>query len=397
MADASFLLNGNNVLADPNVGTNSSGGYEGGGTLTINSGRTVFQSDDIVEILVDNVTVDGEITGASRIVGLVVYDNGADYLSGTPLYTYTPMNPGQYANIQSDVSGLGDSYLRFNANVLVSSDPGAPRFNQLIAAAGTDLTGDISSGPITLNRLSDNDYDNDGIIDVGTTEDGNGAFNAENNNLVPVCFARGTLIETDRGPVAVERLRAGDMLRVMDGGLMPVLWIGSQWVAGTGAAAPVRIQAGALDNRRDLYVSQNHRMLVSGAVAELLFGEDEVLVAAKHLANGDTIRVQPCARVEYFHILLQGHQIILAEGCPSESFFPGDQAMSSLDQAARDEVLALFPALALPDALSRRALRSVEARVWRSSERRPFSPAGRGVSLRTAAHSLPHPPRRATS
>jgi len=47
--------------------------------------------------------------------------------------------------------------------------------------------------------------------------------------------------------------------------------------------------------------------------------------------------------VEYFHLLFDEHQIIYAEGAPSESFFMGEQAMKSLSNEALKEIQAIFP------------------------------------------------------
>lgn len=370
MAEATFIFTGSNVLADPNVGTNSSGGFGNGGTMTINSGRSVFQPDDIVELQVTNVNANGEVNGGSRIVGIKVYENAADYAAGIVKYTYQPMNPGQYANIQSDVSGLGDSYLRFNANVLVSRDPGAPSFNQLIMAAGTDLT----KGPVTLNRITDNDYDHDGTIRTGTVEKGNGLFNGQNNLLVPLCFLAGTLVDTGAGPRPVEALVPGDLVWTADHGLQPLRWTGRRQNPGTGRFAPVRVPPGVLGNRRPLLVSQNHRLLLAGPQIELMFGRPEVLAAAKHLTGHGGIRLVPRTSVDYVHLLFERHEIVFAEGARAESLFPGLQALATLDPEARDEVMALFPELATavpgapaPAGLCRRALTAPEARAWAAS------------------------------
>ncbi|SMX43250.1 Hint domain-containing protein [Actibacterium lipolyticum] len=347
MANGTVVAYGSNVLESPTANTTSGTGYLGGGQMQITSGNAVFEADDIVVIDVENLTATGEIDGNSRIVGITVYDNTTDYISGTPLYTYTPMNPGQYANIQSDVSGLGDNYLRFNSNILVSADAGAPTLTQLIVAAGEDLVGGLQSGPITLNRFTDNDYDASGTIDAGTVEAANGAYNTQNNQLVVICFVRGTLIDTPMGRIAIEDLKAGDEVTTLDNGAMPIRWIGQRTVPATGDLAPILIRRGALGNIRDLKVSPQHRMFVRDAMAELYCGEPEVLVAAKHLVNGDTICRVPGGEVEYFHIMLDNHQILLAEGCGAESLYPGRTAMSSLTDDARDEVLSLFPELSV--------------------------------------------------
>ena len=66
---------------------------------------------------------------------------------------------------------------------------------------------------------------------------------------------------------------------------------------------------------------------------------------AKYLVNGDTVYVSEGGEVEYWHILFDSHQIVYANGAPSESFHPGEQAMDSLDTQARAEVLELLPEL----------------------------------------------------
>jgi hypothetical protein len=100
-----------------------------------------------------------------------------------------------------------------------------------------------------------------------------------------------------------------------------------------------------LGNARDLRVSPQHRMLLRGWQAGLLFGETEVLATAKSLVNDSTIRQVEGGMVDYFHILFDRHEVIFAEGAPSESFHPGEQGWNALDQATRAEILLLFPEL----------------------------------------------------
>ncbi|MEM7237725.1 MAG: Hint domain-containing protein [Pseudomonadota bacterium] len=175
-----------------------------------------------------------------------------------------------------------------------------------------------------------------------------------------VCFTRGTLIETPGGEVPIETLAAGDQVTSVDGRPLTVRWIGSRQIKSSALAhnphlRPIRIRAGALGGdtpRRDLLVSPQHRMLVDDWRSELLFGEREVLIPAKALINDQSIRITPQSDdVEYFHILFDRHEVILAEGAPSESFHPGEMALSALEQASRDEVLSIFPELAKKDGL----------------------------------------------
>jgi len=179
-----------------------------------------------------------------------------------------------------------------------------------------------------------------------------------------ICFLRGTLIDTPRGRVPVQDLVAGDAVTTMDSGTQPIRWIGSSRVSGRGALAPIRIGAGALGNDRDLLVSPNHRMLLTGPRAELLFGEGEVLMAAKFLTADARVRAEPRPVAEYYHILFDRHEIIFAEGAPAESLHMGGEAINALEAEARAEIAAIFPDLQQrTSALSRPALTRVEAQV----------------------------------
>lgn len=161
-----------------------------------------------------------------------------------------------------------------------------------------------------------------------------------------VCFAAGTMIETAHGPVEVQYLQPGDMVMTRDAGLQELIWTGARRVEAEGALAPIVISKGALGNTRDLVVSPQHRMLIEGWQAELLFGETEVLVKAKDLVNGDTIYQRSGGKVNYHHILFDDHQVVFAEGATAESFHPGPQSLNAVDAETRDELLGLFPDLA---------------------------------------------------
>lgn len=160
-------------------------------------------------------------------------------------------------------------------------------------------------------------------------------------DLGPPCFAAGTLIETGRGMIPVEQIEVGDLVRTVDNGLQPVRWHGSRGIEAMDKRAPIRFAPGAMGNARELLVSPQHKILVTGWRAELFFGEEEVLVAAVHLVNHDTIHRAPRRHVTYHHLMFDQHEVIIAEGVPSESFFPGSYIMQDADLA--DEITALFP------------------------------------------------------
>ncbi|MFP5510851.1 MAG: Hint domain-containing protein, partial [Alphaproteobacteria bacterium] len=164
-------------------------------------------------------------------------------------------------------------------------------------------------------------------------------------NTGVVCFTRGTHIATTQGEILIENLKTGDLVLTMDHGYQPIRWIGSTKVRAVGHLAPILFRKGVLNNVRDLMVSPQHRMFLNGWQAEVLVGEHEVLAAAKHLVNDSTVRRVEGGEVEYFHILFDTHEIIFAEGCPSESFHPGVMGWGALAEEARQEIITLFPQL----------------------------------------------------
>lgn len=189
----------------------------------------------------------------------------------------------------------------------------------------------------------------------------------ENIESVVICFKAGTRIDTPQGPRKIETLRPGDLVITRDNGVQPVRWIGQREVPGTGDFAPIRFAKGAIGNTRPLLVSPQHRMLHSSSAAALLFGTPEVLVAARHLVNGGTIRQVNRDRIIYVHMLFDRHEIVFAEGVPSESFHPGGYGLNGVMGPAREELFALFPELRCdPDSFgdtARRCLREFEARL----------------------------------
>ncbi len=155
-----------------------------------------------------------------------------------------------------------------------------------------------------------------------------GGFSIVNGNTVQVaCFAAGTRIETAGGPVPVEDLVVGDTLRTVLGGAGEIVWIGQRTVncathPRPESVWPVRIERDALAENmpsRDLFVSPDHALYVDG-----------VLIPAKYLMNGRTIRQVEVGQVTWFHVELARHDVILAEGMPAETYLDtGDRAKFS--------------------------------------------------------------------
>ncbi|MDO5705043.1 MAG: Hint domain-containing protein, partial [Paracoccus sp. (in: a-proteobacteria)] len=166
------------------------------------------------------------------------------------------------------------------------------------------------------------------------------------------CFTRGTMIDTPDGPVAVEKLRVGDLVMTRDNGAQPLRWVGGRSLSLLDLLAspnlrPVRIAKGSLGDglpTADLCVSPQHRVLVRSVIAQRMFGTHEVLIAAKHLIGIDGIRFDRTARgVDYFHLMFDAHQVVVSNGAPSESLYLGPEMLKILGNAARAEILALFP------------------------------------------------------
>jgi hypothetical protein len=113
-----------------------------------------------------------------------------------------------------------------------------------------------------------------------------------------------------------------------------------------GKLAPVVIAPGTFGNRREITVSPQHRMLLQGFETELHFGTDGVLAPALALVDGVRVRRVPMLFAQYFHILLDRHEVIYAEGAPTESFLPGAEGWKCLGPKAREGILRAAPALA---------------------------------------------------
>lgn len=170
---------------------------------------------------------------------------------------------------------------------------------------------------------------------------------------VMVCFADGTKIATPTGERLVQNLKIGDLVLTADGAAKPIRWIGARTITTADLflkkeLRPVLIPAGAFGANlphSDLYLSRQHRLAVEGWTVEMLFGQDRVLARAGHMEQGRVRAVMPSGPVTYYHILLDDHDLLLANGLAAESFQPGPVGLCALDDAARAELEALDPAL----------------------------------------------------
>jgi hypothetical protein len=151
------------------------------------------------------------------------------------------------------------------------------------------------------------------------------------------CFLTGTTIRTANGDRKIEDLAVGDLLPTVFGGTSPIRWIGryrfkrsdptKAWVKDV---LPVRVARSALGPdvpHADLYITQTHALLIDG-----------LLVAAGNLINGTTIiryDASELDELEFFHIKLERHDVIYAEGAPCETLLNVDENAANFAEYLR--------------------------------------------------------------
>ncbi len=274
-----------------------------GGTVALAGGLLSALSDVTV-----NLTDGGTFSGTGLIsaaTGLIInFGNGGGVLNLAGSSTGLALLSGSTIN----GFGAGDS-------IIIATDSGLATitdvsYNSILGS--TTLT--FSNGDtLILSGEYTNDPAGSGTYLTTETESG-----GSGTVLVVACYCRGTRIATACGEMAVEDLRIGDLVMTASGQQRPVHWIGQRSYSARFAATslnvqPVLFRQGSLGNGlpcRDLYVSPEHAMYLDG-----------VLIPAHLLVNGVSI-LQTVAdqNIEYFHIELETHDILLAEGAPSESF-----------------------------------------------------------------------------
>ena len=152
--------------------------------------------------------------------------------------------------------------------------------------------------------------------------DGNTSVNFDGTQggtavIIAPCFHAGTRIRAERGEVAVEDLHVGERVALARGGWAAVRWLGHRALDCTRHPKPedvwpVRVAAGAFgagQPARDLYLSPDHAVFVDGG-----------LIPVRYLLNGATIAQLPSARATYWHVELDSHDVLIAEGLACESY-----------------------------------------------------------------------------
>ena len=289
----------------------------------------------------------GAVTEDTSVVGGFLFASGdIDYLFTNDTGEWTPQTiSGSYGS-QLIIDADGNwTYQADNSNASIQAlDTG----DTLVEVFNVTSLGGASTITITVNGLDE-----------------------------PPCFVGGTRIETPQGPRLVEDLRVGDLVLTSDGGPQPILWLGSRLISKQDGEMTRKMQPILLHKNsvapgvpnRDLLVSPQHHILLHGTVASVLFGQDEVLCAAKNLINGTTIRRADLENVRYHHILFSNHQVVTSHGIESESLYPGHVGMAGFCDQTRSELLSLFPELRIAPhgygKTARRMLKSFEAKSYR--------------------------------
>lgn len=283
-------------------------------------------------------SIDGG-TGNDSLQGNAGSDtlNGGDGQDTISLFESDTATGGLNDDLFNFVAGASTGAGGDTISVTGGEDPGDVDIDTLSLAGLTNLSGDkLTKADITFGGLEDGTF---------TLEDGTVVTFSEIERII--CFDSNARIMTPTGPRAAGQLKLGDLVVTRDHGLQPIRWIGKRTVKAAGLLAPIEFDAGVFDNRNTLRVSPQHRMLIRDSALRLSHGVDEMLVAAKHMVNGTTIRQVSGGTIEYVHLMFDRHAIIFAEGIESESFHPGEMAYDALDPAGRSELFSLFPELAV--------------------------------------------------
>lgn len=166
-------------------------------------------------------------------------------------------------------------------------------------------------------------------------------------------MARGSLISTEEGPIAVEDLRPGTRILTRDNGAQPLLWIGSMTlVPNTDNQSDrmgklSRVTADSFGFGRpmpDLLLGPSARLLRRDAVLISALGTSAALAPITAFIDGDTVlEITPATPVQVYHLAFEHHQIIFANGLEVESYHPGHRNDIQLNGQIRAMFLAMFP------------------------------------------------------
>lgn len=308
--------------------------------------------------------------GANQDFIEIAVDAGAD-VSNLVLTVYT--SSGNIRSLTTGLSALTPTTVN-GKDVYVIQNGDATNFNGVALSQGVSLSenGTVFSfvsfndtaGVITATTgpaagLTSTDIGQAGAGSSLETTDGGASYVTQTtpdpDNVT--CFTTGTHITTKTGAIKVENLAEGAQVLTFDGTYKTLKKVfrravDQETLRKNPKLCPVRICAGAMGGglpQRDVLVSRQHRMLVSSPIAKRMFDTATVLIAAVKLTEMPGIYIDTAVTsVEYFHLLFDDHEVIFAEGAPSESFFLGAEAIKTLPTDSVEELKTLFPALRAP-------------------------------------------------
>lgn len=260
-------------------------------------------------------------------------------------------------SVQTDLIAITDSVTVYPNGTKIIDVLGNDVSDNASVLTITHINGQQASvgAPIVLPTGQIVSLNSDGTLSVegdGDTEDFNFTYTVTDGTETDIgmvnatsipCFVAGTLIATPDGERPAEDLMPGDLVLTQDDGPQPLRWIGTRIVEATGDFAPIHIRAGTFGKHRDLLVSPLHRVLIRDNLAEILFGESEVLVAARDLVNDRSVLRREGGQVEYVHLMFDRHQVVFSEGLETESYLPGPQTSKSFNAGMLEEISSIFP------------------------------------------------------
>lgn len=259
-------------------------------------------------------------------INYATFDNYSISGSGLFFYADVASSSGDQQTLTPGIdigASFGDSSIVFQSTSVpgqVTASVGGEKFYTL-TQTGYQSNGQITfhdqSGSLVLlsntplNQQPDGSWPNATVANDGS----DGTF-----DVSLACFAKGTLIRTPNGERAIETLAEGDLVLTAAGEEKAVRWVGHRSLRFSDIshdldALPVRISADAFGPGlpfADLLVSPGHAMAFD------MLGT--VLVPAKSLINGSTIRQVAVEGVTYYHVELEEHDVIVANGVGAESF-----------------------------------------------------------------------------
>jgi hypothetical protein len=328
------------------------GGANGQNSNYYNDGTTQYVEDPIVQYILGALETIGGILVPPLGVAEAATQLSADLYNAITTNTW---DPATIVGIVKDTGAITfahadvDPTLKIDVSALPAG--GGHFANPIVGFTGPDDVIDIIglnfvAGATAVDDGSTLTFTDDGVTWTFDTPNATAfvdtVFDDGHGGTAIACYARGTLIATAQGEVAVEGLAIGDCVVTASGALRAIKWIGrrsygGRFIMGRTDILPICFKAGSLGEnvpKRDLWISPHHAMYFEN-------GSGGMLVEAKDLVNGVSIvQAEQVDDVEYFHIELDTHDVIIAEGALSETFVD-DDSRSMFHNA--HEYRALYP------------------------------------------------------